>query len=75
MNMETSTIYERLQRMSEKTQQAIRGSQQLMEETRILLEQSHASCRASRTLLEALEESLFNDLVDWRELHNGSSAQ
>jgi len=42
-----------------------------MEETRILLEQSRASCRASRTLLGALKESLISDKVNWREFDKG----
>jgi len=72
--MEISTICEQLQRMREKTEQAIRGSKQLMEETRILLEQSRASCRTSRTLLEALEESLISDKVNWAEFDENPSA-
>ena len=68
--MDTSTIYERFQRMREKTQQAVCGSQELMRETRLLLEESRASCRASRALLEALEESLLIDQLNWPEPDN-----
>ena len=54
--MDVSTIHERLERTRESTQQAILGTQELMRQTRLLVEQSEASCRESRALIEALEE-------------------
>jgi hypothetical protein len=66
-------IHERLSRMTEKTQRAIRGSRELMNQTRLLLESSRECCRASRAALEALEECLVHDQMDWRELDRCSS--
>jgi hypothetical protein len=60
--------------MTEKTHCAILAGKQLMKETRVLVEQSQASCRASRALLEALEESLVNDKMEWPEPDKCSSA-
>src|SRR5262249_37314384 len=72
--MDDSRIHERLQRMREKTEQAIRGSEELMRQSRLLIKQSQTSCRASRALLEALEESLLLTGVDLQEPGECSSA-
>jgi hypothetical protein len=66
-------IDERLLRMRERTQQSIRGSQELMKRTRLLLEASRECCRVSRALLEGLEECLVRDQMDWQELDRCSS--
>jgi len=75
LTMDISTIHERLERTREETQQAIRGTEELMRQTRFLVEQSQASCRASRALLEALEESILMDMdkVDWKKPDQCSS--
>jgi hypothetical protein len=72
--MDALTIYDRLQQMKEKTQRAIRGGEKLMNETRLLVEQSQASCRTTRVLLETLEESLLSEQMGWREPDRYSSA-
>jgi len=73
LTMDISAIHERLERTREETQQAIRGTEELMRQTRFLVEQSQASCRASRVLLEALEESILIDRVDWKKPDQCSS--
>ena len=74
--MDVSAIHERLKRTREKTQQAICGTKELMRQTRFLVEQSQASCRSSRGLLEALDESILMDMdkVDWKKPDQCSSA-
>ena len=59
--MDTSLFLEQFQRMRKETQQAICWSQVSMREIRVLVEQTRASCQASRALLEALDESPLID--------------
>ena len=58
--MNADSRRERLQRTRQTTQQAIRESQKLMKGIAAVLEQSQESYRASKALLEELDQSPLN---------------